>query len=315
VPTELHQTTWCAEKTIEFIRQAHDGPWLASVNIYDPHPAFNPPPEYRAMFDPAQMPGPLFRESDLAQQRKLAVVDFQSEGRRPDNLDIRNRYGPEEGRQDARTLQAAYYAMIKLIDDQVGRILEALEESGQRQNTVIIFTSDHGETLGDHGLIQKGCRFYEGLVRVPLIISWPGHFQQGVVSQALVELTDLAPTLLQLAGMRVPERMQGRSLLPILTGDTSLHEHRDFVRSEYFDALQEPNGSYGTMYRDRRYKLVVYHGHGLGELYDLENDPGEFDNLWDDPEHQTLKCDLLWRSFDASMLGGIDVGTRRIGPM
>jgi hypothetical protein len=87
------------------------------------------------------------------------------------------------------------------------------------------------------------------------------------------------------------------------------------VRSEYFDALQEPNGSYGTMYRDRRYKLVVYHGHGLGELYDLENDPGEFDNLWDDPEHQTLKCDLLWRSFDASMLGGIDVGTRRIGPM
>lgn len=315
IPAEFHQTTWCAEKTIEFMSQKHEGPWLASVNIYDPHPAFNPPQAYREMFDPAEMPGPLFRESDLEQQRKLAGVDFQSEVRRPDNLDIRNRYGPESGRQDTRTLQAAYYAMIKQIDDQVGHIVAALEESGQRENTVIIFTSDHGEMLGDHGLIQKGCRFYEGLVRVPLIISWPGQFQQGVVSKALVELTDLAPTLLDLAGMRIPERMQGRSLLPILTGQASPHEHRDFVRSEYFDALQEPDSSYATMYRDRRYKLVVYHGHRLGELYDLESDPGEFDNLWDDPNQQALKCDLLWRSFDASILGGIDVGTRRIGPM
>ena len=83
------------------------------------------------------------------------------------------------GKRDAKTLQAAYYAMIKLIDDQVGRILDALEESGQRDNTVVIFMSDHGETLGDHGLIQKGCRFYEGLVHVPLILSWPGQFAAG----------------------------------------------------------------------------------------------------------------------------------------
>jgi arylsulfatase A-like enzyme len=116
--------------------------------------------------------------------------------------------------------------MIKLIDDQLGRILEALEASNQRENTVIIFTSDHGEMLGDHGLIQKGCRFYEGLVRVPLIWSWPGHFQQGLQSDALVELTDIAPTLLQLAGQPVPERMQGRSLLPILTGQAAPEHHR-----------------------------------------------------------------------------------------
>ena len=315
IPSELHQTTWCAEKTIEFMKQDHDGPWLASVNIYDPHPAFNPPQEYRELFDPAQMPGALFRESDLEQQRKLSGVDFQSEVRTPDNLDIPNHYGPEHGRQDARVLQAAYYAMIKQIDDQVGRMLDVLEDTEQRDNTVIIFTSDHGESLGDHGLIQKGCRFYEGLTRVPLIISWPGRFQQGVVSEALVELTDIAPTLLELAGMRVPDRVQGRSLLPILTGEVSPHEHREYVRSEYFDTLQEPDGSYATMYRNRRYKLVVYHGHRLGELYDLENDPGELDNLWDDRNHQTIKCDLLWRSFDASMLGSIDVGTRRIGPM
>ena len=81
--------------------------------------------------------------------------------------------------RDARTLQAAYYAMIELIDDQVGRVLDALRESGQADDTLVIFTSDHGEMLGDHGLIQKGCRFYEGLVRVPLILAWPGRVRAG----------------------------------------------------------------------------------------------------------------------------------------
>ena len=85
-----HQTTWCGEKTIEFMSQQRDGPWLASVNIYDPHPPFNPPQSYRDRFDPAAMPGPLFADSDLAQQEKLAGIDFQSKGRRPDQLDIRD---------------------------------------------------------------------------------------------------------------------------------------------------------------------------------------------------------------------------------
>ena len=324
VPPDLHQTTWCAEKTIEFMRQKRDGPWLASVNIYDPHPYFNPPRAYRDLFDPAQMPGPLFRSSDLSQQKELGAVDFQSRGRRPEELDIDDPVVPKPpgmsqwppgsvaGRRDARTLQAAYYAMIKQIDDQLGHMLDALEETGQRQNTLIIFTSDHGEMLGDHGLIQKGCRFYEGLVRVPLIFSWPGHVQEGLRSNALVELTDKAPTLLELAGMAVPERMQGKSLLPILRGEADPERHRDFVRCEYYDALEEPDHTFATMYRDERYKLVLYHGHGLGELYDLEEDPEEFENMWNEAEAQPLKLDLMQRSFDASMLA-MDRGPRRLG--
>ncbi len=212
VPAELHQTTWCAEKTIDFIRERREGPWLASVNMYDPHPPFNPPQRYRVMFDPAAMPGPLFRVSDLAQQQRLSPIDFQSRPRRPDELDIPNpilpaspvsghEAGGSAGDRSAKTLQAAYYAMIKLIDDQVGRILEALEETQQRENTVVLFMSDHGEMLGDHGLIQKGCRFYEGSVHVPMIWSWPGRIQAGLRSSGLVELTDIAPTLLELAGM------------------------------------------------------------------------------------------------------------------
>ena len=322
VPAELHQTTWCAEKTIEFIREERDGPWLASVNIYDPHPPFNPPQTHREQYDPAEMPEPLFRDSDLEQQTRLQAIDFQSKGRAPDELDIRSPILPQTPRQeteavgarDAKTLIAAYYAMIQLIDEQLGRILETLEETGQRENTIIIFTSDHGETLGDHGLIQKGCRFYEGLVRVPLIFSWQGQFVSGLRSNALVELVDKAPTLLELAGLTVPDGMQGRSLLPILRGEAEADHHRDFVRCEYYDAVDLPDHSFATMYRDERYKLVVYHGHDEGELYDLIDDPDEFNNLWHTPARQDSKMELLKRNFDASMFA-MDIGPRRVGPM
>ena len=326
VPAQLHQTTWCAEKTIEFMNEAQ-GSWLASVNIYDPHPPFNPPKSYREQFDPGQMPGPLYEDSDDEQQKRLAGIDFQSRGQHPDELDIASPVIPytpgndrnaaaqgTSGRRDARTLQAAYYAMIKLIDDRLGDMLQALDDSGQRQDTVIIFTSDHGETLGDHGLIQKGCRFYEGLVRVPLIFSWPAQFGAGVRSDALVELVDQAPTLLELAGLHVPERMQGRSLLPILKGEVPPSQHRDFVRCEFYDALQAEDGTFATMYRDERYKLVVYHGHNLGEMYDLVEDPDEFEDMWDEPEAQPIKLELMRRSFDASMLA-MDRGSLRRGPM
>ena len=325
VPAEYHQTTWCGEKTIKFISEEREGPWLASVNIYDPHEPFNPPKSYRDQFDPEEMPEPLFRDEDLTQQKELETIDFQSSGRPPEELDIKNPIIPRtpnseaedialEGAKDARSLKAAYYAMIKQIDDQVGRIVDVLEETGQRENTLVIFTSDHGEMLGDHGLIRKGCRFYEGLVRVPLIFSMPGVFRSGEKSKALVELTDIAPTLLELVGQRVPDRMQGKSLLRMLTGEVSPEHHRDYVRSEYYDAVDMPDGTYATMYRDEQYKLVVYHGHNLGELYDLWDDPNEFNNLWNRQDHVDLKLNLLHRSYDATMLA-MDKGPERIGPM
>ncbi len=326
VPEELHQTTWCAEKSMAFINRNRGHPWLLTINIYDPHPPFNPPARYRAMFDPAEMPGPHFRESDLRQQEVLAPVDFQSKARDPSNLDIKNpiipksmergniEAGESSGERDARTLQAAYYAMIKLIDDQMARVVALLDESGLRDRTIVIFSTDHGESLGDHGLIQKGCRFYEGLVRVPLVMNWPERIGADVVSHALVELLDQAPTILDYAGLPVPATMHGRSLRPILEGTVDPHYHRDFVRSEYYDALDLPGGSLATMFRDRQFKLVVYHQHPFGELYDLEADPWEFDNLWDSPQHAARKMQLLKASFDASM-AVLDRGPPRVGPM
>jgi len=329
VPAPLHQTTWASDRAVEFItdRQDSDTPWLLSVNVYDPHPPFNPPQAYRDLFDPADMPDPLFRDSDLVQQRKLEALDFQSKAARPEQLDIGDPIlpssprtdsyrsdGESAGARDAWTLRAAYYAMIALIDDQLARIVAALEDTGQINDTIIIFMSDHGETLGDHGLIEKGCRFYEGLVRVPLILSCPGVIDTGAVRDDLVELIDVAPTLLEFAGVEVPGHMQGQSLRPLLTGSDHDPARRPYVRSEYFDALAGGESSRGTMYRDRRYKLVVYHDHDLGELYDLEHDPGEFDNLWDDPDAADIKAHLLKASFDATMQT-VDLGPDRGGPI
>ena len=296
IPSEDHQTTWCADRAIEFMKEQRSGPWLFSLNCFDPHSPFDPPQEWLDHYPESDMPGPLFRESDLAAQERLRDVNFQTKARRP-------------GEMGARSYQAKYYAMIGLIDHNVGRMLDALEESGQLNNTVVIFTSDHGETLGDHGLLLKGCRFYESLVRVPLVISWPGRFKSGLRSRALVELTDIAPTLLDLAGFAVPASMQGSPLTPILRGEAAPDSHREFVRSEYYRALAGVQ-SFGTMVRSERFKQVIYHGHGLGELFDLEDDPGEFNNLWDDSRMARVRQEHMVMNFDALAMG-LDVGPPR----
>jgi arylsulfatase A-like enzyme len=274
-----------------------------TINYYYPHPPFIPPHEYRERYDADALPDPLFRESDLDAQHRMAAIDFQNVARRPETF-------------QAHEVKAAYYGMIEYLDDLTGMLLDALERSGQRENTLIVFMSDHGETLGDHGLLEKGCRFYEGLVRVPLIFHWPGHFQQGVVSNALVELTDIVPTLLDVGGVPYPDKMMGRSLLPILDGQVGPDYHRDFVRCEYYRTLlpgEETGfeGTYATMIRDARYKLVVYHGHELGELFDLDADPGEFTNLWDDLAYSEVRFRLMLQSFDA-LAFAVDYGPKQI---
>ena len=209
---------------------------------------------------------------------------------------------PPDPATDGRR-KAAYHAMIELIDENVGRVIKALEDSGQRDRTLIVFMSDHGDMLGDHGLWGKGCRFYEGLVRVPLVVSWPGRVQDGVVSDALVELTDLVPTLMDAAGLDVPDGQPGRSLMPLLTGQAPTNSHREFVRCDYHGALnlgREPQRSHGTMIRTEGWKLVLYHGTGLGELFNLEQDPMEFDNRWDDVACADLRRYMAGLAPDAS---------------
>ena len=294
VPAELHHSTWCAESAIEFIRRPHAGPWLLNLNLFDPHPPYDPPWEYYRRFDPDALPDPLFREMDLATRPAHAGVEFQTAARSP-------------GEYRTRSLRAAYLAMIELADAQIGRVLEALDALGQRDDTVVVFTSDHGDMQGDHGLVRKGCRFYEGLVRAPLIWRWPGRVRAGVRSDALVELTDIVPTLLDAVGLAPGRLVTGQSLLPLMVGGNP-KRHRDFVRAEFHDS-QGLGGagrriSVATMYRNERWKLVVYHSHGVGELYDLDGDPDEFVNLWDVPDLAATKLRLLEASFASTAMDG-----------
>jgi len=306
VPTELHQTKWASDRAIEFINYDHGSPWMLNVNVYDPHPPFIPPASYSRRFNPSIMPGPYFRDSDLDNQARLGDVDFQGGAMSPE----------EFGGKD---IQAKYYAMIAQIDDQFARIMETLEKSGQIDNTVVVLTSDHGEALGDHGLVQKGCRFYEGLSRVPLIFSWPGVIVPNQQYSGLVELLDLSATLLTISKVEIPDYHQGLNLLPILKGEQTGDSIRKSVRCEYFDALDNPStegsGSFATMYRTERHKICVYHDQGIGELFDLQEDPWEFNNLWDDPAHGDIRSRLIFESFNSHVVLTTDVGSKRIAPM
>jgi arylsulfatase A-like enzyme len=308
VPAELHQSTWCAEMAIRFITDRRDGPWLLSVNPFDPHAPFDAPPEALAQVDPDSLPPPLWRPSDAARWRDFARVDQQQVAaldptiRRPPTpapmaRDHDKVASHVPGDYDALLVKANYYAMIQHLDAQVARIMEALRVSGQAEDTIVVYMSDHGEQLGDHGLVLKGCRFFDGLVRVPLVLSWPGRFAAGQVSEALVELVDVAPTLLDAAGLEVPDPMQGRSLLPILQGRADPHRHKEVVVTEYKDSVGgHGDSTHGSMVFDGRWKSVVYHGHPKGEIFDHATDPGEFDNLWDDV---ALRADRLKVHLDA----------------
>lgn len=297
MPESLHQTTWCTDKALDFVSARADDckPWLFSLNYFDPHHPFDPPAEYLepylARLD--ELPLPNHRPGELADKPAYQQADHQKD------------FGPEEGQpfsdmtdRDHRLVRASYWAMCDLIDRQVGRLLEGLERSGMRENTIVIFMSDHGEMLGDHGMYLKGPYFYEEAVRVPLIIHYPQAIAPGVVGE-LVELTDLAPTLVDACGVSPADRMQGRSLWGRLTGEAALAPRKD-VYCEYYNAMPRTDTAppFLTMVRDERYKVVVDHGTDAGELYDLQEDPAESHNLWHSAAHQAVKLRMLLRVSD-----------------
>ena len=307
VPEEFNQTTWCAEKTIEFIREQKGEPWFFSYNCFAPHHPFDPPAEFLARYNPVDMPLPKTKTGELENKTTYQRLDGQFAHNDPNAYDM-----AKMTNRDRQEITAAYYAMVELIDKQVGRMVSALEETGQLENTIVIFMSDHGEMLGDHGFYLKGPHFYDEAVRVPLVFSWKDRFQTDLRADCLMELIDIAPTLLEAAGLEIPEYIQGRTLLPILLGRAPAGQHRDYVFSEYYNAWTHKH-SYGSMLRTREEKVVVYHGTDQGELYDLKSDPDEFENLWSDASHVERKMRMMKACFDASVFT-MDPAPPRLGP-
>lgn len=306
-PAEFSQTTWCAEKTIDFIKKENGKPWFFSFNCFDPHHPFDPPKEYLNKFNSDDMPLPSVHPDEADAKTTFQKLDRIWAHNTPGEFQVESM-----SKEDKRLVYAAYMAMVSLIDDQVGRILKALEESGQADDTLVVFMSDHGEMLGDHGIYFKGPHFYDCQMRVPLIMRWPnGGIVENRRVNGFVELVDLMPTFLEAAGLAIPSAVQGKSLLSLLIGGEENDFCREQVYAEYYNAWTHSE-AYGTMLRTKSWKVVVYHGTNQGELYDLMEDPDEFFNLWDSPVHAERKQELVLKCFDASVLS-MDPDPPRLG--
>ncbi|MFQ6048038.1 MAG: sulfatase, partial [Phycisphaerae bacterium] len=193
--------------------------------------------------------------------------------------------------------KAYYYAMISFVDDCVGRLVGELRKLGLAENTCIIFTSDHGEFLGDYGLLGKGERHYDCIVRVPLVIWCPSRFGPRTV-QRVVETVDLLPTICELAGVQRPAGAQGWSLVGLMEGGQWQGPDDALIEGEW---EQDGDRRSNRTLRTARYRLSCYSHAESGELYDLQEDPRELNNLWAEPAYRDLREQLTLRLMQRMM--------------
>lgn len=249
LPTEWFADAYIGRRSVEWIENiADDFPWHLFVSFVGPHDPFDPPVEYAERYRNTEVQPPV--------QSELESKPNWVNNRRYDMT-------PEEIAQTRRQ----YCASTELIDDWVGAIIEAVEKRGMKDNTYIIFASDHGEMLGDHGLYTKSLP-YEASIRVPLIAAGPG-IAGGQISDALVELIDINPTICDLGGLSPQPNIDAESFSGVLTGDTKVH------REEAVSAIRN-----FRLIRNHEYKLIQ-HENDRAELYDLKKDPDELHNIAD----------------------------------
>ncbi|TDE90758.1 DUF4976 domain-containing protein [Occultella glacieicola] len=314
MPTEAHYSHWIGEETIDFLRSSRlrDKPFFFVANFFDPHHGFGAPEEYLRRYDDVELPPIVTRDGELDSKPPIqAEASKESYGGHAPGY---TSYTDEA----LRDVRKAYYAMVSLVDDEVGRILGALEDEGLADNTIVVFTSDHGEMLGDHQLMLKGPFMYECAVRVPLIIRWPGVAAPGERRSELVQWVDLAPTFVQAAGLPIPPTSQGAGLERLIRGGDP--DWRDWAMCQYRDSGHPYDPPvHVTMLRHDRWKLVVHHGPpataraSSGELYDLEADPDELTNLWDDPTSRATRSALQGKLIDV-LVATEDRSNPRLAP-
>jgi len=197
----------------------------------------------------------------------------------------KNRDSEQISEEQVRRSRTGYYGLVTHFDRLLGLVMDALRESGLDENTVVIYTSDHGDMAGEHGLWFKS-NFYEGAVSVPLVVSCPGRFESGRRVREIVSLLDIGPTLLEMAGAEVPPFVTGRSLLPLLNGQKG-----ELPAEALSEHCQTCGLAPMRMIRRGRWKLVHYEGY-RPQLFDLESDPDEFNDLGEDPAHAEVRQEL-----------------------
>jgi arylsulfatase len=287
-PEAVHMSKWAADRTIDFIADAKDArPFFCLMSLFDPHDPYQDHPlSMRPLIDEAGIPDPIIGQS------------------RPDCV-RREQEGSYLGRfadfsaQEIREIRLGYAASIAFADQQIGRVLDALEQAGLSENTVVIFMSDHGDQLGDHGLFVKGVGLYEPTVGVPLLLRWPDRVATGGRCEALAQGRDIAATCLAAAGL------DAATYCPDSEDLTAMAQRGKAARAAaictYRNSGVDNRGVFwdppmlSTMARNARFKLTLYTSGGKAEreLFDLEADPGEQRNIAGSAAHGDVERLLM----------------------
>lgn len=272
----LHSDAFAADAACAWIRE-HRGtePVFLQIGFPGPHEPWDAPQRVLDLYRDRELPplakpvpGELHGKPPQHRAHQRFHADFDHESQ----IDM-----PRATERDIDRMRRAYFAKITFVDEQLGKVLAALEAKGWLDRSLLVFCSDHGEMLGEHGLAYKWL-MYDSVVRVPLVVRLPGRARAGTRVDRLASLMDLGPTLLEAAGVPAPTHLEGRSLFPLLEGGTDPVRTRVYCEDNYM-----------TMIRSDTHKLVHYAGQPYGEFYDLAADPAERSNRWDDPSYGALR--------------------------
>lgn len=290
VPEELYSTTFIEEHTVNYLEK-HDPagePFFIQCSFPDPHHPFTPPGKYWDLYDPADCEIPVSAFANFNNPPPLAKKLRRESTRESRAAYPYAAYGVS-GEQEIRETIALTYGMIAMVDDAVGKILATLKAQGLDKNTVVMFTSDHGDLMGDHGLMLKHCFHNQGLINVPFIWADPNNVAQSETDQ-LASTMDIGSTVLARAGLSPFNGMQGVDLF----ADEPVNRTGLVIEEDEIDY----NGNCGKYTRTRtfvtgRWRMTLWLEDNFGELYDRDNDPHEINNLWHDPSAAEDKAELL----------------------
>jgi len=289
---ENRTTAYAADKSIEFLRKAKqaDRPFFCWTSFIYPHQPYTPLEKWAKLYelDKVELPGNISEPVEHLPQR---MREWRTRTKPPWNCGT-----AAENHAIYRRYIAYYYALVSEVDDHIGRVLSALKDLGLANDTIVIYSSDHGDFVASHGMVEKcavGHNVYEDTLRIPLIFHWPGKFAKGGTYDGLTELTDLYPTLLELTGLSRPAgsySLPGRSLVPLLTGGTL--SGKSYVISENWSQVAVIGERYklGTWITpSSKYATWNWGKTHPGMLFDRQNDPLEVNNLIDDTQMKRVR--------------------------
>ena len=303
IPEEYHYDAWIAERTTALMEEyrRNDENFFLWASFPDPHPPYLVPEPWDTMYAPKTITLPSITKGEhennpphfkLTQEHNPDFSGYNE----PGGNGVFGFMSHLHNRNDLAKDTAVYYGMISLMDKYIGRILDSIHRSGQSENTLVVFTADHGHLMGQHGLIEKGAFHYEDLLKIPFIASYPGKIFQGWQCNSLQSLVDLAPTFLKIAGIDIPRTISGVDQSEVWFGNKEMARNHVVIENHH-----QPTTVNARTYINEQYKITVYHNQDYGEIFDLKSDPGEVNNLWNKKEFFKLKTDLFTKFLFAEM--------------